>query len=130
MMRTSVLATSAMLALWPLQAGAQDAGTADVGDFAVDTAQDLVDLCSVDQSNPLYAEALQFCAGFTEGIKHYHDRMSAGPDVEPIVCAPDDVTVKDAVDMYITYARANPQFLNEDPADNVVRAAMATWPCS
>lgn len=101
-----------------------------MGDFAVETAQDLVDLCSVDQRNRLYAEALQFCAGFIEGIKHYHDRMSAGPDVEPIVCAPDDVMLEDAIDMYIAYARANPQFLNEDPADNVVRAAMATWPCS
>ncbi len=129
-MRKTVLAASAMLALWPLQAGAQDAETADVGDFAVTTAQDLLDLCSVDQSDSLYAEARLFCAGFIEGMKHYHNRMSAGPDVEPIVCAPDDVTLEDAIDMYIAYARAHPQFLNEDPADNVVRAAMATWPCS
>jgi Rap1a immunity proteins len=129
-MRTKVLAASAMVALWPLQVGAQDAGVADTGDFAVETGQDLLDLCSVDASNSLHAEALQFCAGFLEGMKHYHDRMSAGPDVEPIVCAPSNVTVEDAIDTYVAYARANPQFLNEDPADNVIRAAMATWPCS
>lgn len=82
-MRMLVPAAAAMLALWPLQAGAQDAGTADTGDFAVDTAQNLVDLCSVDRSSPLYDQAIQFCAGFFEGMKHYHDRMSAGPDVEP-----------------------------------------------
>ena len=63
-MRTMILAASALLALSPLQAGAQDAGTADTGDFAVETAQDLVDLCSADRSSELYAEALQFCAGF------------------------------------------------------------------
>jgi hypothetical protein len=129
-MRMDVLAVSAMLALWPLQAGAQDAGTVDAGDFVVETGQDLFDLCSVDASNSLHDEALQFCAGFFQGMKHYHDRMSAGPDVKPIVCAPSDVTLKDAIDMYVAYGRANPQFLAEDPADNVVRAAMATWPCS
>jgi hypothetical protein len=129
-MRINVLAASAMLGLWPLQAGAQDAGTADPGDFAVETAQNLLDLCSADPSNPLYDEALQFCAGFFEGMKHFHDQMSAGPDVRRIVCAPSDVTLQDAIDMYVAYARANPQFLNEDPADNVARAAMATWPCS
>lgn len=129
-MRMKVLAASVMLALWPLQAGAQDAGAADTGDFAVETGQDLLDLCSADPSNSLYAEALQFCAGFIEGMKHYHDRMSAGPDVNPIVCAPNGVTLEDAIDMYVAHARANPQFLDEDPADNVIRAAMATWPCS
>jgi hypothetical protein len=129
-MRMKVLAASAILGLWAVQAGAQDAGTADIGDFAVETGQDLLDLCSAETSNSLYAEALQFCAGFFEGMKHYHDRMSAGPDVEPIVCSPGNVTLKDAIGRYVAYARANPQTLNEDPADNVVRWAMAEWPCS
>jgi outer membrane protein assembly factor BamB len=128
-MRMKLLAASVVLALWPLQAGAQDAGPADTGDFAVETGHDLLDLCSADPSNSLYAEALQFGAGFVEGMKHYHDRMSAGPEVEPIVCAPSDLTLEGAIDMYVAYARANPQFLDEDPADNVVRAALATWPC-
>ncbi|MGH6899531.1 MAG: Rap1a/Tai family immunity protein [Geminicoccaceae bacterium] len=127
-MRTTVLAASAMLALWPLQAGAQD-GTADLGDFAVDTAQDLLDLCSVDASNSLYIEALQFCYGFLEGMAHYHDRL-VGPESDPIVCPTGQVTRQDMVDMYIAFAQANPQFMDEDPADNVVRAAIAEWPCS
>jgi hypothetical protein len=129
-MRVMFVAASALLALLPLQAGAQDAGTADTGDFVVKTGQDLLDLCSADRSSPLYAEAIQFCAGFIQGMKHYHDRMSAGPEVEPIVCAPAGVKVEDAIEMYVAYAKANPQFLEEDPADNVIRAAMATWPCS
>ena len=128
-MRTTVLAASAMLALSPLQAGAQDAGTADLGDFAVDTAQDLLDLCTVDESNSLYVDALQFCYGFFEGMIHYHDRL-VGPDSDPIVCPTGQVTRQDIVAMYISYAQANPQFMDEDPADNVVRAAIAEWPCS
>jgi hypothetical protein len=128
-MRTTVLAASAMLALWPLQAGAQDAGTADLGDFEVNTAQDLVDLCSVDAGNELYADALQFCYGFFEGMIHYHDRL-VGPETQPIVCPTGRVTRQDIVDMYIDFAQSNPQFMDEDPADNVVRAAIAEWPCS
>ena len=128
-MRKTVLAASAMLALWPLQAGAQDAGTADLGDFAVDTAQDLVDLCAVDESSSLYVDALQFCYGFFEGMAHYHDRLSSGPEIDPIVCPTGQVTRQDFVEMYVDYAKANPQFLDEDPADNVIRAAIDTWPC-
>ena len=128
-MRTTALAVAAMLALWPLQAGAQDAGTADLGDFAMDTAQDLLDLCSADPGNSLHAEALQFCYGFFEGMVHYHDRL-VGPEIKPIVCPTGTVTRQDVVDMYIAFAQANPQFMDEDPADNVVRAAIAEWPCS
>jgi Rap1a immunity proteins len=128
-MRMTVLAASAMLAFWPLQAGAQDAGTADLGDFDVDTAQDLVDLCSADASNSLHVEALQFCYGFFEGMIHYHDRL-VGPEIKPIVCPTGTVTRQDVVDMYIAFAQANPQFMDEDPADNVMRAAIAEWPCS
>jgi hypothetical protein len=127
-MRMKVLAASAMLALWPLQAGAQD-GTVDVGDFEVDTAQQLLDLCTAEPSNALQVEALQFCYGFFEGLAHYHDRL-VGPETKPLVCPTGQVTRQDAVDMYIAFAQANPQFMDEDPADNVMRAAIAKWPCS
>jgi hypothetical protein len=127
-MRMTVLTAAAMLAFWPLHAGAQ-VGVADLGDFKVDTAQDLVDLCSADPSNSLYTEALQFCYGFFEGMIHYHDRL-VGPERKPIVCPTGTVTRQDVVGMYLAFAKANPQFMNEDPADNVVRAAIAKWPCS
>jgi hypothetical protein len=127
-MRMTVLAASAMLTLWSLQAGAQD-GVADLDDFAVDTARELVDLCAADPSNPLHVEALQFCYGFFEGMIHYHDRL-VGPDIKPIVCPTGTVTRQDVVDMYLAFAQANPQFMDEDPADNVMRAAIAKWPCS
>jgi hypothetical protein len=128
-MRSSVLFTAGMLALLPLEAGAQEAGRADLGDFEVDTAQQLLDLCSADPSDDLYAEARQFCYGFLEGMVHYHDRLAAGPEIDPIVCPTGRVTREDFVEMYVSFARANPQFLDEDPADNVVRAAVASWPC-
>jgi hypothetical protein len=127
-MRISVFVAAGLLALSPLQAGAQD-GTADLGDFEVDTAQNLLDLCSADPNDALHTEALQFCYGFLEGMAHYHDRLTAGPEIDPIVCPTGRVTREDFVEVYVNFARANPQFLEEDPADNVVRAAIATWPC-
>lgn len=128
-MRTSVILAAGMLALLPLQAGAQQDGKADLGDFELDTAQNLLDLCSADPNDALYAEALQFCYGFLEGMAHYHDRLAAGPEVDPIVCPTGQVTREDFVQMYIGFAQSNPQFLDEDPADNVIRAAIASWPC-
>ena len=71
------VAASALLALLPLQAGAQDAGTADTGDFVVKTGQDLLDLCSADRSSPLYAEAIQGFAGSDPG--HTRRRSSSAP---------------------------------------------------
>ena len=128
-MRMTLLAASAVLVLAPLGAGAQD-GVADVDDFEVDTAQNLLDLCSVDEGSQYYPGALYFCAGFFEGIKNYHDSMSSGPEIEPIVCPPRGVAVRDAIAAYVAYGRANPQYLGEAPADNVMRAAIAQWPCS
>jgi Rap1a immunity proteins len=129
MMRTTIVAAWVMLALWPLQAGAQ-VGVADVDDFTLDTAQNLLDLCATDESSPVYGEAMSFCAGFLEGMKHYHDSLASGPEGKPIVCVPDEVTLSEAIDIYVTYGRANPQYLGEAPADNVIRAAIAQWPCS
>jgi Rap1a immunity proteins len=128
-MRMRILAAAAMLALWPLQGGAED-GVADVDDFKADTAQNLLDLCATDESSPMYASAVYFCAGFLEGMKHYHDSLASGPEGKPIVCVPDDITVRDAIAVYVAFGRANPQYLGEDPADNVIRAAIAEWPCS
>jgi hypothetical protein len=127
-MRVTLLVAAAMLAALPLQAGAED-GVADIDDFTVDTAQNLLDLCAADDSSPFQPGAVYFCAGFFEGMKNYHDSMT-GPNIKPIVCPPGEVSVREAIDVYVSFARANPQYLGEPPADNVIRAAIAEWPCS
>lgn len=48
-MRSCLLSVVAALALWPWAVGAQQVGIADLDDFALETGQDLVDLCAVEE---------------------------------------------------------------------------------
>ncbi len=118
----------AALAFWPLAVGAQEAGVADLSDFTVEKTQDIVDLCSVDPGNPLYAEAKQFCYGFMTGIAHFHDALAAGPDGFRIVCPNEEVTREQFVAIFLDWAKANPDEVQSNmPAEAVVRAAVDKW---
>ena len=131
MCRTTVAAVAA-LAFGAWAAAAQDAGMADMDDFALRTGQDLADLCAVQEGDPLYADAKMFCYGVIEGMIQYHDAVGRGPDGDFIVCPEGAVTRSDTVNIFVEWARANPQkAANEWPAEAVVEAALAAWgPCS
>ena len=98
-------------------------------DFRLHSAADLVDVCTLSQSHPDYKTARGFCYGFFEGGAHYHDALSASSTHEKIVCNPDDTTRTQAVDVFVTYVRANPQYASEAPIDAIFRALVAKWPC-
>ena len=99
------------------------------GDFALRSAQDLLDLCTLDDGHPDHETARAFCFGFIRGGKHYHDAVTVGPDRHPIVCPAEDATLVQAVDLFVAYAQANPGQLSEPPMEVVFRAATAEWPC-
>jgi hypothetical protein len=130
-MRRTTVAVVAALALWPWMADAQDAGMADMDDFTLETGQDLADLCAVNQSDPLYADATMFCYGVIEGVIQYHDAVGKGPDGDFIVCPEGAVTRTDVATIFVEWARANPQkAANDWPAEAVVEAVLAEWgPC-
>ena len=118
---------AAAVAFLPLSAEAQ-VGTADLQDFELQSAQDLVDLCSAQPGNPLYAEAKQFCYGFFSGVYFFHDALATGTDFGRIVCPEERVSRDDAVDMFITWANNHPDELASDqPADALIRAAVDKW---
>jgi hypothetical protein len=50
--------------------------------------------------------------------------------LQPIACPTDEVTVRDAVDALIAYARALLEYLSERPMDVVFRAVSERWSCS
>jgi hypothetical protein len=124
------LAAAAVVAFLPWSASAQ-VGTADLDDFLMVTAQDLVDLCSAEPGNPLFIEAKQFCYGFFSGVMYYHDAMATGTDFGRIVCPEERVTREEAVSMFLAWAADNPEHLATDqPAEAVIRAALDKWgPC-
>ena len=100
-----------------------------LGDFRLHTATDLVDVCTLKQSHPDYETARGFCYGFFEGGTHYHDTISTSPTYHKIVCAPPETTRAEAVKVFITYVRANPQYASKTPIDTIFRALVAKWPC-
>ncbi len=97
-------------------------------DFEVLKTRNLLNLCSVSQSDPRYPAAIHFCHGFLVGAHDYH-MTSAGPERPPLVCIPDTVSRDQAVQMFVTWAKQHPQFMNEPPVDTEFRFLMETWPC-
>ena len=99
-------------------------------DFRINDAQDLVDLCSVSAGDPLADEAIHFCHGYLVGAYHFQESMYAGPKEKPLVCPPDPRPTRDqAVQQFVVWVRAHPQYKGERPVDTLMRFLTETWPC-
>lgn len=98
-------------------------------DFSLKTGSDLVDLCAVPDNDPLYSEAKSFCFGFFSGAMHFHRALVRGPDIDPLVCPGRPVSRAEAIAVFLDWAKANPDYLNEDAIQAAMRAAVEEWPC-
>jgi Rap1a immunity proteins len=124
-LRAATLGASAILALWPVVAGAV---TQD--NFLVRTTDDLVQLCSPGAAEDLRIQAIHFCEGFVVGANQYYLAERAGSHAPRLFCVPTPSPSRDeVVRMFVDWARANPQYLSERAADSLVRFGAATWPC-
>jgi Rap1a immunity proteins len=101
----------------------------ETSNFNLATTRDLVALCSCEPDDPLYAEALQFCYGYMAGMAQLHRALVRADDIKPVACPRYEVTREELVRIFLDWARANPDAMDELPADSVKRAAAATWPC-
>jgi hypothetical protein len=88
-----------------------------------------VDICTLEQSHPDHVTAMAFCYGFFEGGTHYDDAISTSSTYRKIVCDPPGTTCTQAVDVFVTYVRASPQYASKAPIDTIFRALVAKWPC-
>jgi hypothetical protein len=122
-MRNSLVAASAACALaWPALA-------VEISNFTLETTRDLVALCSAPPDDPLYAEALQFCYGYLAGMAQLHRALVRADDIKPVACPRYEVTREALARVFLDRARAHPGAMNELPAESVMRAAVAAWPC-
>ncbi|MEP5766353.1 MAG: Rap1a/Tai family immunity protein [Halieaceae bacterium] len=119
-----LLSAAALLAL-----NAQ-AGDYSLEDFNLNTAEDLLDVCTVKASHADHAVATAFCYGFFEGAHHYDDAIENTTAYVDIVCSPDGTTRTEAVAVFVAYLGANPQYGSEKPVDAAFRALSSKWPCS
>jgi len=131
---TGVCATAVLAAsvLFSTQVYAQTDHTDgyDLQDFKLDSAGQLVDVCTLEQNHADHLTAMAFCYGFFEGGIHYDRALQASPDHPRIVCAPDGTTRTQAVEVFVTYIKANSQHAAEMPIDAIFRALIDKWPCT
>ena len=98
-------------------------------DLKLHTADDLVDVCTIESGHEEYGTALAFCYGFFEGAIRYAEAISASKLHKKLVCAPAGTTRLQAVEVFVSFMKANPQYAEEGPVDAIYRALMPRWPC-
>lgn len=100
----------------------------DSVDFEVKTTKNLLNLCTVNSEDNLYAEAINFCHGYLIGAYHYHHVSKKG---EAQVCVPEPQPSRnEMISKFIGWAKSHPQYNNELPVETEFRFLMETWPCS
>jgi Rap1a immunity proteins len=99
--------------------------------FRVRSTADLVELCSTPANDSLYTAAMSFCHGYAVGAYHYYQATVAGPQGKPFVCVPaaPPPTRTEGLQMFVAWARENPQHMGEPAVETLFRWLAATWPC-
>ena len=124
-MRRKLLVLALAVTLGPLLS---EAVTRD--NFLLRNTQDWVELCSVTDKDPLHDAAIGFCHGYGVGAFHYYLAQHAGPNSKPFVCLPDPPPSRvEGVQMFIAWARENPQTMNEPAVESLFKFLTAKWPC-
>lgn len=100
-----------------------------IADLKLQSAGQLVDVCSIDATNEDYVPALAFCYGFFEGAIRYAEAINGPEAHKNLVCPPEGATRLQAVEAFVAYMKANPQYATESPVDSIYRALMPRWPC-
>jgi hypothetical protein len=99
-------------------------------DFTVKTTQNLLNLCAVSADDPRAKEAIQMCQGYLVGAYDYYVAENSGKDSMRLVCMPNPApTRNEAVAMFVEWAKANQQYMNDRPVDTEFRFLSAKWPC-
>jgi len=125
MKRKCVIGVLLMVFLVPCLAGA-----VEEDDFVVDTTEDLIDLCTVAQGDPLREEAVNFCIGYLVGAYHYHVVANSGPKGNRLVCLPDPPPPRARVaHMFVDWVKKHPEYLNEEAVETWFRFLIETYPC-
>lgn len=103
----------------------------DADDFAMDSTRDLYDLCSAPETDPQADNAHLLCIGYFAGAIDYHVAV-VGPEMPPIVCAPEGTTRNDVIMNFVAWAGArmnDAATMDSPPVQSALASAMEKWPC-
>lgn len=99
-------------------------------DFEVQTTENLINLCTVTNDDPLFNQAINFCHGYLVGAFHYYEAAAAGPAGIQLVCLPDQRPSRnDAIAMFLEWAKDHPEYMKERAVETEFRFLMQQWPC-
>jgi hypothetical protein len=123
------------IALWATGWMTTSSATASTDEYTIedlhlDSAGDLLNVCTLDPTHTDYTAGRAFCYGFFEGAIRYARAISDAGLHKALVCAPAGTTRLQAVEVFVTYMRENPQYADEGPIDTVYRALIPRWPCT
>jgi Ssp1 endopeptidase immunity protein Rap1a len=105
-------------------------GAVTEADFEAKTTQNLLNLCNAASSDPRYREAIHFCHGYLVGAYHYHVAQTEGEGGKSLVCFPTPPPSRnEALRMFLAWAQAHPQYMNERPVETEFRFLTEKWPC-
>lgn len=106
------------------------AHAADLKNFYVRNAGDLVALCSATPEDQDYLQAIHFCQGFAVGAYQYYREIAASSPAHRFICLPDPPPSRDqAIADFVAWARQHPQFLDHTAVDTLFRYLGETYPC-
>ena len=124
-MRRNLLVLLLVMSMLPLTAEAIESEH-----FRVRSTADLVEICSVPPSDSMYPAAIGFCHGYGVGAFHYYQATIAGPGGKPFVCLPNPPPSRtEALQMFLAWARENPQYMGEPAVESLFRWLGTKWPC-
>ena len=115
------------LGLW---LGVVPAGAVTTDDFLIVDTQDVVDVCTVPESDPMYAASIAFCHGYLVGAYQYHVALFGAGKSKPVVCLPDPPPTRtQAVERFIAWVKADPARAKQRPADALTQYLVESFPC-
>ena len=127
-MRIASILGAAVVGLWPGLALAFD-----MSDFTLKTTEDLYQVCSVPDSDPVRPQALAFCEGFLLGVVSYHDAVVDREHLKPLICYPKTATRDEAIAAFVSWAASEQQsqkYMDAPPVLGAIRGLAHKWPCS
>lgn len=91
----------------------------------------LVDLCSAQESDPLYTPAVNFCQGFTVGVFRVLRDVDEADRSRHLFCLPNPPPSRtDAIKSFVQWATADPKRLTQPPEDGLAAFLSQGYACA
>ncbi len=125
-----VLTVALWSAGWMTPGSAQAAtGGFSLAELKLQSAGDLVKICTIEPTHEDYVAGLAFCYGFFEGTIRYAEAIAGSESGLKLVCPPPGTTRLQAVEVFVVYMKEHSQYASDGPVDGIYRALMPHWPC-